>query len=317
MLPLLSPLELTDESKVIWPKLRPLYEMKERQQLSDGEASALYVLIFMQHRFGARAFGGKKHSSLIYPERKRNALIPQLLTLPPKMKRLLPHDFDLIDLYQNFHLAHLSPRINQSMLHFMQGDWNFRLIHHVPSVHEVLKHQAQGERLVSMMLEESELTHYILEEKDAVNFLLHDLAHGERFFHGRHRDAQVGLFTSLLSAYEAGIFAEAQEQDHCFKEKLEYGLADMNTHPLHLLQYLKAICLEYFLRKGQDEAAYLKAQEVFLQTLPWPRTLQENVRKINTPSYTEEEALALENHLAHLGRDCLRTASGRPTGITL
>jgi hypothetical protein len=69
----------------------------------------------------------------------------------------------------------------------------------------------------------------ILDKEDNWEFMLHDLMHAERFF-----------YSPSLYKQQVGFFRWLKEQSFEISgSEWDYLRSDMNTHPLHALQFLK------------------------------------------------------------------------------
>ena len=61
---------------------------------------------------------------------------------------------------------------------------------------------------------------------------------------------QRAFFAALEDAIDSGVFAP-HFGDAEFTGKFQYLMSDMNTHPEHSRQYLRAILVEFYLRREQ------------------------------------------------------------------
>lgn len=123
-------------------------------------------------------------------------------------------------------IPRLSQRAQLALSKWIDGEWPIILSSKIPSPKEMLETQAQGKRFVSWL---PDIQGPILGKEDNWEFMLHDLMHAERFFysHELYR-AQVGFFCWLR---DQSLDLNGPEWD--------YLRSDMNTHPLHALQFLK------------------------------------------------------------------------------
>jgi hypothetical protein len=90
-------------------------------------------------------------------------------------------------------------------------------------------------------------------DRDAFEFALHDLGHAHAFFKADYQpQGQVGFFKQLIT--DLDTLAPYAEADNKFAADLAYCMADMNSHPEHLRQYLQGIVVESFLRRRRPES---------------------------------------------------------------
>ncbi len=123
-------------------------------------------------------------------------------------------------------IPRLSQRAQIALSKWIDGEWPIVLSSKIPSPQEMLEVQAQGKRVVSWL---PDIKGPILDKKDNWEFMLHDLMHAERFFYSPDLyKAQVGFFCWLK---KQALDLSGNEWD--------YLRSDMNTHPLHAVQFLK------------------------------------------------------------------------------
>jgi hypothetical protein len=132
--------------------------------------------------------------------------------------------------------------VNHSIAQWMAGDRPFELLFHIPSPMEVLRMQADGRRVVSMLatLEDLGRFHFArltymagakLAEKDAFDFLIHDLTHMEHFVLYISYREQVGFMKSMLGicgGKPRKLFSTILfPRDKSIWSELEYLISDM------------------------------------------------------------------------------------------
>lgn len=173
------------------------------------------------------------------------------------------------------------------MIPTILADWrtgkaDLRLTNQTVSPREMLRAQAQGWRYVTVSFEHALAGEPIEGTRDAFEFALHDLGHAYAFFKADyHPQGQVAFFAELLS--DLDTLAPYAESDTKFAADLEYCMADMNSHPEHLRQYLQGVIVELFLRRRSEtgekheqseaELAALLAQLISLRSLRAPRAI--------------------------------------------
>ena len=78
-----------------------------------------------------------------------------------------------------------------SIAHWAEGHRPLQLLFHVPSVQSVLRMQIRGERCVTAFVKPEQLSRRI-EDRDAFDFVVHDLKHMENFAGGPYYDIARG-----------------------------------------------------------------------------------------------------------------------------
>lgn len=128
--------------------------------------------------------------------------------------------------------------------------YSLQVRYDIPSPRQMLDAQCAGRRFVTYLRGEEDETRQIGRFRGAYEFLMHDLEHAHKFFGGDFR-GQVGFFVRLR---EALPLFEGWLADPLFAKDFDYLISDMNSHPVHLFKYLKAIVLTADLRAGRPPA---------------------------------------------------------------
>lgn len=97
---------------------------------------------------------------------------------------------------------------------------------------ELVALQAEGRRCVSL-LENAPA-------QEALDFVLHDLRHLEKFFEAAHHQAQIGFFRIIDRALASAASVELDRRlDATWRDDRDKVLADMNGSPIFLFAVLK------------------------------------------------------------------------------
>jgi hypothetical protein len=167
------------------------------------------------------------------------------------------------DIFNELQLANIKHNklgysVNTSMVQWSLGNRPFVVMSIIPSPLEVLQQQANGKRVVTLFLTQSELavvhTSQLLymrgfpsHSRDAFEFTLHDLQHMEHFCDKDSHFEQRGFFMSMLQIGNGSprdFFCTSHGLDCLFWHQLEYVLSDMNCFAPHLMQYTLAKIVE-------------------------------------------------------------------------
>lgn len=154
--------------------------------------------------------------------------------------------------------------VPKALAQWLRGIWPLILREDVPDPRDILRWQARGQRVVTVISDLPRLHTPVLNKANAFAFFLHDLEHAYKFFHSPALHAgQRAFFAALEDAIDSGVFAPHFD-DAEFTGKFHYLMSDMNTHPEHSRQYLRAILVEYYLRheqKGRKQPLSAAAEE--------------------------------------------------------
>ncbi len=157
------------------------------------------------------------------------------------------------EFFEHYNLKGVREDSRMGMLGWLRGDYPLELRLEIPSPMEMLTLQCEGRRVATLLLGEDQQLTPIGRHAGAYEFLLHDLEHAHKFFGGEFR-GQMHFFRLLHQAITAGSFSSFSD-DPRFLGELDYLMSDMNSHPVHLLKYLKAIVLSTLQRRNQTGEA--------------------------------------------------------------
>ena len=222
-------------------------------ELIPAEYAARYLLQWQFARYGNRFVQRRSRRE---PKPDGAAWLVHLDALP-KVERPV----ELTGFLERHDLRGVSRRVNLALIGWLRGLWPLTLCERVLGVREVLRMQARGSRPVTVIAAYPRLLEPVLDKPDAFAFACHDLMHAWQFFHdpARH-ETQRRLAQRLEETIDRGLFAEYMH-DAMFVDKFDYLCADMNTHPMHSLQYLRAILLDFHLRaEGKGPSGRLSLQ---------------------------------------------------------
>lgn len=274
--------------------LDPFVELWQKNQLTDMEMVAAYILVFTFLRRPQDFLGGPHNLPLPKAQdgissQKIIALLRQ--TLPEHLasaKSLTPLESGLsfLTVFCSRSWRSVPFSVQRSITAWSQGIYPLQLLTTIPSAHDVLLMQAQGRRCVSMLIQPQEITDFVGEGRDVLGFLVHDLIHADHFFYDpRRAQAQVEFCKKLLTVMELDFIQEMLIQDEKFKEEFHYLMSDMNSVPLHLLKTLKALLLGFYKRQTSHD---------FKAALPLPLELEFKLRYETVLSPWGFSILALE-----------------------
>jgi hypothetical protein len=164
----------------------------------------------------------------------------------------------LLDWFERYQFRGIIAGVPVALAQWLRGAWPLVLREDIPPPLEVLRMQASGARAVTALTAYPRLRAPVLHKADAYAFFVHDLEHAHKFFFSPELHAgQRAFFARLETAFGHGVFAPYLD-DTDFVGRLHYLMSDMNTHPEHSRQYLRAILVEAHLRReGRSPAESL------------------------------------------------------------
>lgn len=208
-------------------------------ELSDEAYAGLYFLHWQVELHGDRC-AARKSKQTPRPS------IPFWLREWREASDVEPLVHDCLATYQ---FLGVIPGVTQALCAWLRGIWALQLFEGIPTPREVLVLQTKGIRPVTVFSEFPRLLQPVLGKANGYAFMVHDLEHAWKFHHDTAlHEGQVSFFTHLQAVIEQGWFAPHLD-DTLFAEKFNYLMSDMNTHPAHSRQFLRAVLIECGLRK--------------------------------------------------------------------
>jgi hypothetical protein len=198
-----------------------------------------------------------------------------------------------LETFETFLLRGLPLSVNRSFKGWSDSSYPLKLFFEVPSIDQVLALQNNGVRCVTVLTETSELSSYVMQERDPVSFTLHDLIHADHFFRDPHQArVQVGFSRWLSELWSQKELRDRLERSQSFASQFEYACADMNSHGAHLVKYLKAIFCHH-----EQQEMLLSLTQSGTRSHQFHQALQ----ALNTPEERTEHLAALEREFLELG----------------
>lgn len=156
---------------------------------------------------------------------------------------------DLLVVFERYQFRGVIANVPFALAQWLRGAWALALREDIPPPLEVLRMQAAGTRAVTALTSPARLCRPVLHKPDAFAFFVHDLEHAYKFFFSPELHAgQRAFFARLAAACDRGVFAPYLAEA-AFTTRFHYLMSDMNTHPEHSRQYLRAILVEFHLRR--------------------------------------------------------------------
>ncbi len=187
----------------------------------------------------------------------------------------------LQELFQYFFLRGVVLDAHEGLLGWLEGRYPLVARDDIPTPDQMLTIQCEGRRFVSLLFREEQQQSYG-RHADACDFLLHDLEHAHKFFScPDSQRGQVRFFRALKSSEP--LFAR-WAGDALFNTDLNYLKSDMNSHPVHLMKYLKAIVLAAEIRRsGQRYPDLVDFWEEVFRLWQMPRETSTAALCLNQP----------------------------------
>jgi hypothetical protein len=246
----------------LYPAILSLKDKYLKEEIGPAEFCAHYIILFVKQTRGNLWLGSKRNRS----------------------NTIRKNESEALNLLENYNLRGIPEVVNETILMWHQKILPLNLLFHIPKPIDVLMEQMKGERSVTMITSEIGLTKYVLEERDPLSFLIHDLQHAYKFFsHHESYKGQIGFYNFIFDLAKDEKLLKMMNADEQFKNEFEYAISDMNAYSLHLIKHMNnsfkeankrlrlSQCLwrNYYLSKIKDEKTKLAFEELYkLNHLP-------------------------------------------------
>jgi hypothetical protein len=248
---------LNDAPHELLPRIPGLARHWRAREIDSAVFASLYFLYWQIATHG-QAFASRKCKSDPRPMAAEWLGVMETA----KGEGLREHLLGWLERYQ---FRGVIDNVPMALTQWLRGAWPLILREDIPSPRDILRWQARGRRAVTVISDLPRLHAPVLNKANAFAFFLHDLEHAYKFFHlpALHAGQRV-FFAMLEDAFDHGVFTP-YFGDAEFTIKFHYLMGDMNTHPEHSRQYLRAILVEFYLRheqKGRKEPLSSAAEQM-------------------------------------------------------
>lgn len=279
---LAPPEQLITEAPQLSSRMTPLWEALEKDTLTPAEFVALWSLQYLRVRSPDNWWGAKLSAPLA-----PHALGLRLSELAHLGFTWTATELALADKHQTLgslwaeRAFKATPEaVHRSILSWSTGAYSLMLMDRVPTVEEVLEQQIHGQRCVTVPRSQNTLAKLILGERDALGFAFHDLIHADHFFRDRSLMLmQIGFYRQVETLMGQGALSPFMAHAS-FPEDLDYLVADMNSHPVHLWK-----CFEFACREAHPEEAWQLFSQDLVRRLDLSLAEAQALGRLNSPEF--------------------------------
>lgn len=234
--------QLQMEAPLIEARMAPFLAEYARGEITDAELTGIYILSILAQRMPRHWLGAKRPS---FQLAHRLPFPLARLSLAPNIRRRLENFSTLGDVFENFALQSTPAAVNRALLAWSSGAYDLVLMFKIPNPAQVLELQQRGRRVVTVPVEAGRSSSYILGERDALSFTMHDLIHADHFYHDNQcYQGQLGFYGLLAQSMRQGLFTDLLTHEK-FLAEFEYLISDMNAYAIHLLKCFKSALVHY------------------------------------------------------------------------
>jgi hypothetical protein len=236
--------KLREEAETLKESIESLENYFLNNSIQKKDILSLFVLLFHKSRILNKPFQKNKNILL---KLETDISFPREFEFLSENKNI-----GIYNLLNNFSLKYLPESIRGILLFLHSDKINLNIITKIPSSFEMLEIQTKGGRYITIDFLAAKSGNLIEKKRDSFEFVLHDLEHAYCFFHPSFDTVlQIEFYKKIFHNYH--MYEEMIKEDELFKRDLEYCISDMNSHPEHLISYLRATLINYFLRKGNKK----------------------------------------------------------------
>lgn len=260
------------------------------QQLTDQEVCARYLLLHLHIRHPAEWLSSPRRP-VSGESQELSAQLDQLeISLTAKQRLRLVGLKSIHDLINHYYFRGVVLDSHEGLVEWMESRYPLILRLDIPTPDEMLEIQCQGRRYVTLILSPELQLEPLGRHRDACDFMLHDLEHAHKFFGNKATHlGQVKFFKALRHSREAFTRWCADLQ---FCKDLDYLKSDMNSHPVHLMKYLKAVVLNAEMRlSGERYPDLNKFWGGLFEEWEMPHATRASALRINHPNVESEADL--------------------------
>ncbi len=125
---------------------------------------------------------------------------------------------------------------------------------------QVLEMQSKGFRCVTLLKEKKWFNHQFDHKRNLRDFIIHDLEHIYQMFENPElTKAQIQFSKTLKDQIKNGTFDRILSNPK-LKPEFDYIISDMNTHPSHTFETLKALLIKHQLTENNLKKGQLSSE---------------------------------------------------------
>ena len=236
---------LQEEAPIIAEKMKSFFDQFQSGTVSSAEFTAIYIITVLSFRYPGTWLGARHHTPVTSTHNLNYSIESLLPNFEPNIQRRLTGFKTVGEIFQYFAFKATPLSVNRSILGWSLNTYGLELMFRIPSPAEVLNQQKRGRRCVTVVLDKNKASKFILGERDALGFTMHDLIHADHFYHNNHTyQGQLGFYGFLDHCMELNHFDELLQNEK-FESEFEYLIADMNAYAIHLMKCFKSALLHY------------------------------------------------------------------------
>ncbi len=237
--------DLKSEATLLYPYLLEIQALENNCSIQDWEIVLLFILVYLKVRLDNYVVQENDITFQKIKLNKENINSKEINSLPLQLQSLFQKKDNcttIFDYLLTKRFIKLPGELKDCLVNWALGLYPIQLIHRVLLPIEVLTLQSHGDRIVTLSYIDSISGDLMDGNRDAFEFVLHDISHAHTFFHSYYDPKGQITFFRFLKNHIGLLHPYVLDKE--FQKKLDYLLSDMNSHPEHLKSYFRAILTE-------------------------------------------------------------------------
>lgn len=274
-------------------------------RLSNVEKVQAWVVALSCLRRPKTWFGGKRQEFFLTDTSTLQHSLSLLelfentpILIPPKLNSHI----NLTDFINEYRINAFPESCSRSLCYVTSGRYPLIITEDTPTPVELLNIQISGKRIITINENFESWANTLFADRDFLGFVMHDLIHADHFFfEPEHRDGQLGFLKFMGNLLSDENLQELLKSPD-FKNGFEYIISDMNSHPLHLFQTLRALLK---LELNNEDLANSYWEKWVQKTNLQSESEAVSLSLVNTINFKNEHARAIELLCIRLGQQNL------------
>lgn len=266
--------------------LRTNLEAIKKLSLAPIDFTILYLLLFLRIKHPKNWLQKKSRKAHELRADSLLSLIPTSFNLNnweiQKLKGI-----SAVELFSLYSLKAIPDSINRTIINWHQGLWKLELLEYIPTPRQLLRLQVKNTRCITLITDPLQIDSMVLESRDPLSFMLHDLMHADQFFSKQESlIGQLGFYKLIYSIYDQPELKSLLSSNKNFKKEFEYITSDMNAYVIHLFK-----CLKSSIYRTESHEEFF---DLLLNLWDMNEEQKKSSHLLNSPSFNLENEMILK-----------------------
>lgn len=203
----------------------------------------------------------------------------------------LDQEISLDEFCRTVRITPLPQAALNALYYFYVDKYPLEVLSYEPKPLELLKLQMKGKRVLTFERDFNSWPDLKYGARDVLSFWLHDLIHAEHFLSAPEKlRGQIGFYFFVHEILVSKVL-EPLLLNSEFNDSFSYIVSDMNSHPIHLIQTLKAHIQIHESQQNAENLTWKRVSELPLFNAN--TEMQQILDRVNSCDFTEIDAKKL------------------------